>query len=387
MITLVESVRPSEEQIREMWRQNPKGGGGVAWRDVASSADAERLSLAPGSPVVRWRKGLNEEEMLEQNRILPIPYVLHFRQPSNDTSESLLACHPFQIDADATTGFEGVTPGWVLFHNGFWSEWRRKLEALAIAGYGSPGFKGLPSGAWSDSRGLAWATHYLNFGFLEMVNEKVLCLGPGDLDIEMFGGPWLSEKAPGSDQSFVVSNVTWRHIGFTTNDRRHQGGRGGTAKVLDAAKDITTGKAGGTSHQDPFPCSHGPVARATGTWGDQQKHVQETAQGDLQADVRTLQVNRPLGGRTCGGCHKSTSAGMFLQGVWSCWQCWSKRPDKAQSGSSEGHVLEGLWVGTCQRCRAGASGMKTLQGDEWICMTCWETTGRPHTYYARQRTA
>src|SRR5947207_2287589 len=116
--TLVETVRPSDNQVEQMFEQNPKGGGGVAYRDGG---------------LVHWKKGLDKAAMVDLNRKLPFPYILHFRQPSHDTSDSILACHPFQIDADATIGTEGTTDGWVLFHNGFWINWRDKLQALALA--------------------------------------------------------------------------------------------------------------------------------------------------------------------------------------------------------------------------------------------------------------
>ena len=42
-----------------------------------------------------------------------------------------------------------------------------------------------------------------------------------------------------------------------------------------------------------------------------------------------------------------------------------------------------LWVGTCQQCRVGSSGMKTIIEDKWLCRVCWETNGKPKMVYAR----
>ena len=380
MITFVESVRPSDTQIEQMWDQNPKGGGGAAWRAVVD-----------GKEVVQWRKGLDKKEMVAINKELPIPYVLHFRQPSHDTSDSLLACHPFQIDAGATSGFEGTFEGWVLFHNGYWAEWRRKLEALAIAAFGVPGFEGLPSGAWSDTRGLAWAAHYLKFGFLEMVNEKVFCFGPGEFDVEMFGGPWLAVKGQGSDKSFVVSNRTWEKSVFGhVHDRRNDASREATAKLLEAAKDTTTGKSGGTFQEKTFPSAIDGVAGKEGSEGNLQQSVQESTKRPLTGDAAQTSPLAWVDGqrRPCSKCSKSTGAGNIILGRWFCFQCWSNHPLRDTHTQDEPVarlINTAMWVGTCERCRVGSSGMKTVIGDMWLCHTCYETSGKPKIYYARER--
>ena len=305
VVALVESVRPSDEQIHQMWEQNSKGGGGVAWRDVMD-----------GVGVVRWKKGLNKDEMIAFNNTLPFPYVLHFRQPSHDTSDSLLATHPFQIDEDATSEFEGVVAGWVLFHNGYWNEWRKKLEAIAMTG-----FKRLPSGAWSDTRGLAWAAHHLGFGFLEMANEKVLCLGPEELDIEMFGGPWLSVKGPNSEKTFVVSNRTWERVSYAVNDHRTE-----TSKLLSAAQKSVSGKAGGTSQETPFPAADGGSSHEAGAQGDQQKRVQTAHQGAIKGASISNDSTLDDGERhACADCNKMTRVGQIILNRWLCYQCWSNQ--------------------------------------------------------------
>ena len=363
VVALVESVRPSDEQIRQMWDQNSKGGGGAAWRDVMD-----------GVRVVRWKKGLNKDEMVALNTTLPFPYVLHFRQPSHDTSDSLLATHPFQIDEDATSEFEGVVAGWVLFHNGYWNEWRKKLEAIAMTG-----FKKLPSGAWSDTRGLAWASHYLGFGFLEMVNERVLCLGPEELDIEMFGGPWLAVKGPSSEKTFVVSNRTWERVSYTVHDRRSE-----TSKLLTAAHEAVSGKVGGTSQVTSFPGADERASYKAGAEGNQQKRVQTEAQGSVQGDDTS--IDGTLGDEerhACANCTKMTRVGQIILNQWLCYQCWSKHNKISAIGASDQSGM--CWVGTCQRCRAGSSGMKTVLGDEWLCHACWETNGKPKIYYAKDR--
>ena len=375
VITLVETVRPSDGQVGQMWDANPRGGGGVAYRGVEN-----------GRNVVRWQKGLDREAMIKLNQSLPMPYILHFRQPSHDTSDSILATHPFCVDDQATSELEGITEGWVLFHNGFWAEWRRKTEALCLASGGR--IKG-PSGAWSDTRALALAANHMGLMFLEMVNEKVLCLGPNAGEVEMFGGPWLSVKAEGAEKTFVVSNRTWETTTRVTDHRRHA--QESTTKLLNAAQDAVTGKAGGTSQPTPFPCS---IDRAEGTVGSrdaQQESVQEARQGPVQRSQETS--GSPLahwdGKRACYKCTKRTSAGQLVMRQWYCFQCWSdaieKNPELLKDRPSVEDILnEALWVGTCERCRVGSSGMKTVSGNSWLCHACWETNGKPNIYYARE---
>ena len=366
VVTLVESVRPTDDQVGQMWDQNPKGGGGVAHRIEED-----------GIKKVRWQKGLSREQMIALNKTLPFPYILHFRQPSPDTSDSLLVTHPFVVDNQATSELEGTSSDWLLFHNGHWNDWRKKVEALMLASGGK--IKG-PSGPWSDTRALAFVASYLGFVFLEMVNEKILCLGPEKGDIEMFGGPWLQVKAPGSDKTFVVSNRSWETQRTITD----------TSKLLDAAsKTLTpqTGKSGGTSQQTSFPCRHVSAPDHARTGRTEQEQVQKAHEGPLP-EAEQGRSSSTLTGmmwdstRKCYKCHKATHAGQIILRQWHCFQCWSEivqQPEHVQQQSTI------LWVGTCEYCKVGSSGMRTTVGDAWICRTCWESNGQPSTYYARER--
>ena len=292
VITLVEKARPSDTQVEQMWDANPRGGGGLSYRAVENSI-----------PVVKWLKGLDRKDMLKLNKELPLPYILHFRQPSNDTSDSLLACHPFQIDEEATTGFEGTTTGWVLFHNGHWNGWRNKMETLTLASGGR--IKG-PDGPWSDTRAMALCAHHMGFMFLEMANERVLCMGPGERDLSIFGGPWLQVKAPGAEDgaggTFAVSNRTWEKYVCTGHGTSGASSPAGTtaqettSKLLAAAHHAVTGshvgtgaseagKSGGTSQERSFCRTSSRNKCSAGTQGHQQERVQEASKGPVQRNV------------------------------------------------------------------------------------------------------
>lgn len=307
-----------------MWKSNSFGGG-VAWRE---------------NELVKWKKGLDLEDMLKLNKELPMPFVLHFRVPSTDTSHSSFACHPFGIDDDARFDWEGETAGSVLFHNGFWNDWRTKLQNIAISGFVS-----LPSGPWSDSRGLAWAANHLGLGFLEMVNEKVVVLGPEHTDIEIFG-QWSvikNEDADGLDKEILVSNKHWeRHI---------------PSVYIAPSSPVTV--PGGTAGKTTFQGTAGGSQRQIEAGGAVQEQVQEGAQG-----VKTLVCFET-------SCRKQTNVGQVLNTHFYCMQCWAKRTQRAQ------HKL----VGICETCKVNTAAVKISKSNNWICSTCWETNNKPEIYF------
>lgn len=375
VITLVETVRPTDEQVRQMFEQNPKGGGGAAWREVVD-----------GKKMVHWKKGLTKDQMVEINKELPFPYVLHFRQPSHDTSQSLLACHPFQIDDQATTGFEGTFEGWVLFHNGSWGGWRSKLESFLIASGGR--LKG-PSGAWSDTRALAFLANYMGFVFLEAINEKVIAFGPDEWDIEQFGGPFNDVKVPGTEGTITVSNLTWQRVTTTPyvphggHGYGHSGGgyaRNETSKTLAAAQAaIVPGvrEGGGASQPTSFRREAGATEGHAGATGDLTERVQTPSQGiGFTNDHIGALIQKAT--RQCVQCKKVTPVGNVILGQYFCLQCWA-------TANKSGHASPLKWIGTCGRCKVQNSGMKTVLGDEWLCHDCWTTNGKPKIYFAKER--
>lgn len=373
VIAICDHARLTDEQVHQMWDQN-KHGGGIAWREKD----------ATGKVVVKWRKGLKEQDMLDANKFLPRPYILHFRVPSHDTSSSQLACHPFPIDENATLGFEGQTEGFVLFHNGFWGDWRNKLQTIALNGY-----CWIPSGPWSDSRGLAWAAHHLGLGILEMANEKVVAFGPGEDDIEIFGS-WLGIKNPdeeGVEQTLLVSNKAWERSYPTTFPQRNHGDYTSTDKRRTSITDLskTTDQGGSAADGGTFRTAHGVAQDTQGGWQDKQQSV---SQKDEESTASTQQGtgqevddagNRALmltGGElvSCAGCKKRTRTVELFDTQLFCWQCWALKVHGQHKVKPR--------VGFCQTCRVNRAGMKRFVNDEWICHTCWETNGTPKVYMA-----
>jgi len=393
VIAVCEHARLTDEQVNLMWEAN-KFGGGVAWRDKDSD----------GRDVVKWEKGLTREQMVEFNKTLPLPYVLHFRIPSTGTSQSYLACHPFQIDENATIGFEGQAPpregdavrettGYVLFHNGFWSQWKDKLQTIAFNGY-----RFLPGGPWSDSRGLAWAAHHLGFGLLEMIDERVVCFGPGEFDIEVFGS-WSVIKNPdenGEEQKILVSNKSWEKSTppyYTGGGRHHQhggsqgqGASGSSTPVLvrdhrrvqgvlpaPPAENVESMQAGGpdaagVSFRGTEGNSGGKATDGSAVQEQVQEGSEEAGSGSNQA-VRGAVEGADSLKKKCHGCKKPTRSGNIFNSLWFCWQCWAERTQHINNAKP--------FIGTCSVCRVNSSSAKLVETDKWICNTCWETNNKP----------
>jgi hypothetical protein len=369
VIAICEFARLTDEQVALMYDANPRGGG-VAWREFDEESN---------TTVVKWKKGLNKEEMVKFNQDLPLPYVLHFRVPSTGTSQSFFACHPFQVDDEATTGFEGKTPGYVLFHNGFWHDWKAKIQSIAINGYVT-----IPTGPWSDSRGLAWAANHLGLGFLEMVDEKVVAFGPNDEDIEVFGS-WNYLKATdpdGKEATILVSNKGWEKPSYSSTDRRGQSSAVQQPSITALAQaSISPGvQAGGTGQQGSFCGTSGNTSNPNGAQGNNAGRVQEAVEGpaggsssaDHQRVAGQERLDTLIGGvlLKCSACPKRTPVGQFINGTFHCMQCWARkmRPSKPR-------------VGLCQTCRVNHTASRVVEGEKWICHTCWETNGTPKIFF------
>jgi cytochrome c553 len=353
VIAIVEGVRPTDEHVKQMWEANPKGGG-VAWRE---GPDGERK--------VRWKKGLFLDDMIKLNQELPLPYILHFRVPSSGTSQLWQACHPFEVSPDAEYDFEGETENHVLFHNGFWTGWKEKIQQIAISGYVR-----VPSGPWSDSRGLAWAAYHLGLGILDMIDEKVVAFGPHDEDIDIFG-TWMQLKVPveGEDPGIVlVSNKSWEK---TTPIYPHMGHN---SRTLEAAKQTlspTVEEPGGAPQPGSFRGVHNSHEGTVTDGHNQQEAVQQGSKQVSQEEARAL-VN------TCQGCGKPTFNGIIKNDKKQCWQCWSADEKKKVS------EVTSPFIGKCEFCRVEWAAMKVFMTDKWICRTCHETNGKPGTYLARE---
>ena len=306
VIAVSETVRLKTDQVEKMYEHNPAGGG-VAWRDTIQEK-------GKNIKVVRWKKGLSKQEMIDLAKELPLPFVAHFRIPTVGGPKKAL-CHPFPIEADVALDLEGMTKGHVLFHNGHWGRWKESSLDAAIK-YGLK----VPTGKWSDSRAMAWAAALHGLGVLEFIDEKAIAFGPGPEDIQVFGGGQTHSSWTLIDSGIYVSNTSWQYttthygahhttygkgvcmFGTCKKDRTggtkycedHPDGKEKVAGFLPAKKDDTTtgtsasdGVRGGSSNLTPFRVVQGSGS-AVQTEPTQSEKVEEGSTGTR--GVRTSSV-------------------------------------------------------------------------------------------------
>jgi hypothetical protein len=188
---IADTERPTDEMLEKGFDSNDAGAG-VAWRENGR---------------VRWKKGiLDIEEVKALVKDLTLPFVVHFRIPT-EGGRRLQLCHPFPIENNVSLSLEGTTKGYVLFHNGHWSDWRKWALETAI------GAKiGLPPGKWSDTRGMAFVASVYGLGVLEMINEKAVAFGPNDIEVTPGAGFTLNDGV-------WCSNMYWKnHRSYNTGD-------------------------------------------------------------------------------------------------------------------------------------------------------------------------
>lgn len=201
VIFIVQEKRPPADMVEGAFHANGDGAG-CAWREGGK---------------VRFKKGLQLDEIQDLCATVPMPYVAHFRIRSvGDASEELT--HPFMINNSSPLILEGSTSSHMLFHNGHWGKWKEMLVNIAA----TTGSK-LPTGKWSDSRAMAWIASVLGLGYLELIDEKVVALGPLKNDLEIFGTGWIwreKEQMWVSNTSFEGGRRQWS---ATRNPHQGQG--------------------------------------------------------------------------------------------------------------------------------------------------------------------
>lgn len=180
VIAIAQDKSLTEEHVKKMFGAN-RDGAGIAWREHGK---------------VQWRKGLDEEEMRDLCLTVPIPYVAHFRIASCGGIRPELT-HPFPIGKEASLALKGATTGAVMFHNGHYHTWKDKLLLMATNGMK------IPTGAWSDSRLMAWVAAHAGANVLPFFDEKIVAFSLTDMDI--WGTGWTLVD------DLYVSNRGWEN--------------------------------------------------------------------------------------------------------------------------------------------------------------------------------
>jgi hypothetical protein len=179
---IADTKAPTDEMLEKGFEANDAGAG-VAWRE---------------NGYVYWEKGIQNIEAVQVLcKDLPLPFIVHFRIPTEGGRRPSL-CHPFPIEKTTDLALKGRTKGYVLFHNGHWSEWRKWVLETSI-GSKNP----VPSGKWSDTRGMAFVASIYGLGVLDMINEKAAAFGPNEIEI-VPGSGWSLEDG------VWCSNMLWK---------------------------------------------------------------------------------------------------------------------------------------------------------------------------------
>ena len=180
--------------IEKAFRTN-KDGAGIASREkILDEEGKERI-------VVKWKKGLDLDQIKEEIFIAELPFVAHFRIASCGGVRTELT-HPFSLNSDQSLDLEGITEEGVLFHNGHWAKWKEfLLETCLKMGVS------IPVGRWSDTRAMAFLTKLYGPGFMDFIEEKGVLFTPDDMDV--FSGATGWKKIDGiwcSNDHFTFGN-------------------------------------------------------------------------------------------------------------------------------------------------------------------------------------
>lgn len=178
MLVTNDKNRPTDVMVEKAAAYNDDGIG-LAYREGNNRENRE----------VVWKKGFEEvdvPEVVELCKTLPVPFVVHFRAASiGDVCKQLT--HPFPVDKRSSLALNGRTKGYVLFHNGHWSNWYDKSLDAALRS-NTP----LPRGKWSDSRAMAWLSSIFGEGFMEFLpDQKGVLFGANDYDVFTGKDGWV----------------------------------------------------------------------------------------------------------------------------------------------------------------------------------------------------
>jgi len=321
IIAVGAGVRPSDETLTTSHEKNPHGIG-VAWQENGK---------------VRWAKGLALEDAIEINKELPFPYIIHYRTASHGTIQGPHGCHPFPVEPEASLALDGDA-AMVLFHNGFWANWKDKITEIA-----SRGPHKLPDGGWSDSRALAWMGAVVGPGFFHLVGEKLAILkATGEPELH---GSWDVEDG------IAYSNMQWKSRPFV-------GGYHTTAPASMGGRMKHEG-TGGSSHPTGFSgCANAP-SLVEGQ-EDHEAGVQAEDEGEFGKGVGT---SCPVTDSHQCGC--GAPARIYNGTVGRCAACWSKSYSTPPTPPF------------CTLCMLHRAEETLASTGERICTTCWMRRGCP----------
>lgn len=279
VIAVNEDARMTEDHVEKMWTTNPAGGG-IAWRD---------------GEYVRWKKGLELEEMKDLTQTLPLPFVAHFRIPSGGFGAFKALTHPFPVTKQAGLQLEGKTKGWVLFHNGHWKDWKETSLKTALQSKDK-----LPPGKWSDTRSMAYVVAHYGMGILEFIDEKVIIFTPSIIEAfqptgwSKVDGLWVSNKSweYKTVAHNVVNQMNQTHNAYNKQPDRTTMNAGNYHTTVPASitpsvgpaisnQVVANGRSGGPSVQETFRPSTPSIPAGQTVAPQAEGGKEETNQGQV----------------------------------------------------------------------------------------------------------
>lgn len=149
-----------------------------------------------------------------QDKEIVAPCVIHARITSVGKTLPEL-CHPFVVNESSHNALNGTIQDdeSVLFHNGTFSEYKELVLQTAM-GSG----RHLPSGAMSDTRGIAFVLHTLGIEALEYIDtgfNKFAVLNSKGL--QKFG-PWIDVNGISSSNNYYDNTKQFKYGNFPQND-------------------------------------------------------------------------------------------------------------------------------------------------------------------------
>lgn len=164
---------------------------------------------------VCYAKGIKDDvearKFLDENHVTA-PYIVHFRiRSSGDVIPELT--HPFPIRQDGWNPLATCDVDHVLFHNGTWHTYENAVINIALA-------KGIdiPSGPWSDTRGMAWILAMIGPNALKLMlgnNSSRLVTLNGQGVLNYLHGSWDAHDGK------KFSNMTWRPSAQPVHQQYH----------------------------------------------------------------------------------------------------------------------------------------------------------------------
>ena len=195
VILACKANKPSRETIAKCYADNDDGAG-IAWFTTKDGQFINAETVTPETQLIaKYKKGLNENEVVKLIEDTPLPFVVHFRASSVGGKNSLLT-HPFEMTEKSELRTEGECDK-LLIHNGTFSDWK---ICLAAKGLTDPLTEPM-----SDTRAIAMISSKGNDSFIKKINRgKFVVVDCQAQKFRLIGDTFIEEDG------IYYSNLSWK---------------------------------------------------------------------------------------------------------------------------------------------------------------------------------